>query len=620
MQESAYGLRSSLHRIFYLPDILPIIILLSEKNQLTCLPVYVKKTIPLTLQKGMIMYQFQCFGKSVCKRPVILLLLLTLLTAGCSKVAYNYSPYQKGYVWEGNMKDGRSLYLIRENDSDPMSGHCFIYDENAVVDFIPFQADVYGKTQIQTDSQTYISRIRPAKKGHSLKLYLPPIPEYGIRRQQVDMKYHDLTEQHFICTERYSEQRFDSIVVQKDIMYGKAPGFYTSQPIDSIPHGDNRAYLRLIWNDVKQAYTERKEVPLLMDIYQPYDPSGSPKPVFMFIHGGGFFFGDKENRLQQGLTEDLVKRGYTVVSINYRLGSTIYGVRSVEKLIYSGVQDARAALRYLTHHSAELGIDPHQIYIGGSSAGAITSLYTAFMDNDENFQSTERRRIQKELGDINTSGNDLKDIYSVAGVVSMWGAVVDLDIIDWRNADIPVVFFHGTADNIVPIDSGLPFQHKVDIQAYNRLSENWQLYGSQSIYNHMQALGMPAKLYIFEGYGHEPQINPDNTVNENMETIKRGMENFMYKSSHNENRNFNITGPKTIYPDSPACIYTLQNGAGNKIKWNIEGGMQIERISSSVKVVWDGKETEGIITACVTDDSGESEQIEMRVKILAEKE
>src|SRR4051812_41030771 len=46
-------------------------------------------------------------------------------------------------------------------------------------------------------------------------------------------------------------------------------------------------------------------------------PGGPPRPLLLWIHGGAFMGGDKaENEVIWG---ELIKRGYAVASINYRL-------------------------------------------------------------------------------------------------------------------------------------------------------------------------------------------------------------------------------------------------------------------------------------------------------------
>jgi acetyl esterase/lipase len=96
-----------------------------------------------------------------------------------------------------------------------------------------------------------------------------------------------------------------------------------------------------------------------LDIYWP-DAGNGPFPVILAIHGGAFRFGDKGddqlNPMLQGL-----KRGYAVVSINYRM--------SGEAQFPALVHDAKAAVRWVRAHAADLMLEPQRIAAWGGSAG-----------------------------------------------------------------------------------------------------------------------------------------------------------------------------------------------------------------------------------------------------------
>ncbi|NMA25554.1 MAG: carboxylesterase family protein, partial [Clostridiales bacterium] len=55
----------------------------------------------------------------------------------------------------------------------------------------------------------------------------------------------------------------------------------------------------------------------LLDIYLPPEGSG-PFPTLVYIHGGGFFMGDKRDA-QLHCPYDGINRGYAVASVGYRL-------------------------------------------------------------------------------------------------------------------------------------------------------------------------------------------------------------------------------------------------------------------------------------------------------------
>ena len=59
---------------------------------------------------------------------------------------------------------------------------------------------------------------------------------------------------------------------------------------------------------------------LLLDIYFPSLDTLKKRPLVVFLHGGGFKNGDKAQGYPLLFCQGLVKRGYVVSSINYRLG------------------------------------------------------------------------------------------------------------------------------------------------------------------------------------------------------------------------------------------------------------------------------------------------------------
>lgn len=95
---------------------------------------------------------------------------------------------------------------------------------------------------------------------------------------------------------------------------------------------------------------------LLLDIYLPKN-TPKPYPVVVWIHGGGWQSGSKDNpNGTQMLTE-----GFALVSINYRL--------SGQAIFPAQIHDCKAAIRWIRANAALYGFDPARIGVFGSSAG-----------------------------------------------------------------------------------------------------------------------------------------------------------------------------------------------------------------------------------------------------------
>jgi acetyl esterase/lipase len=101
-----------------------------------------------------------------------------------------------------------------------------------------------------------------------------------------------------------------------------------------------------------------------LDIYLPDEGEG-PFPVIVWIHGGAFMGGDKAD-VQVLPSLDGLKRGYAVVSIDYRL--------SGEAGFPALVSDAKAALRWIRANAQTYHLDPSRIAAWGGSAGGYLAL------------------------------------------------------------------------------------------------------------------------------------------------------------------------------------------------------------------------------------------------------
>ncbi|MBK7711187.1 MAG: alpha/beta hydrolase [Bacteroidales bacterium] len=96
-----------------------------------------------------------------------------------------------------------------------------------------------------------------------------------------------------------------------------------------------------------------------LDIYLP-DNYFQPLPVIVSIHGGAFMMGDKQDSQLDPMLEGL-KRGYAVISVNYRL--------SDESKFPALVHDVKAAIRWIKANSARYNLNPGRIAVWGGSAG-----------------------------------------------------------------------------------------------------------------------------------------------------------------------------------------------------------------------------------------------------------
>ena len=556
---------------------------------------------------------------TLCAIAILLLSCKTRkipVTSEESVLLNNYSGLPKNAIFYGKMNNGNSLYLIRQNEnSTKMEGFCFVDKGLAIAELLLFSADSTGKTTFFYDNNHYLGKMVVNPKEKELQLTFPEIQSLKIDTQTIGLIYRDTIPEEVHCLEFFKDFVFDDTKVSTNIEYGKAIGYYTSRRFDPASEDGKMAKDaatiiyerwkgRLGFGDMKKEMRSLK-----MDIYSPKNNKNNKLPLFLFVHGGAFLFGDKKNDLQQAITNHLVRKGFVVASINYRMGSLLSTGEAINETFHLNVQDTRAALRFLINNK-EVKIDENQIYLAGSSAGGIIALTTTFTDNSEVSAS-----VKKKLGGLDDSGNDLKADIKIAGVVSMWGAVTDLKIV---NSPIPTLLFHGTEDKMVPCGRGMPFQNFLEnidkktkelfnIKITDITSEIFSLYGSCSIYEHSKKQKYPVKYVPFVGYGHDVHFNRENGSfnNENATIICNEIGDFMFENVSKYYFNYTLTGIENIEKQGIAPVYFLRGEVKNAlVQWHVEGGFITDKTNDSIRVIWFDTYETGTVTACITNENG----------------
>jgi para-nitrobenzyl esterase len=113
---------------------------------------------------------------------------------------------------------------------------------------------------------------------------------------------------------------------------------------------------------------------LTVNVWTPSSTDGAPRPVMVWLHGGGWTMGSANSPMYDGAA--LARRGdVVVVGVNHRLGALGYlylGEVGGEELAASGssgVLDLVAALEWVRDNIAAFGGDPGNVTIFGESGG-----------------------------------------------------------------------------------------------------------------------------------------------------------------------------------------------------------------------------------------------------------
>ncbi len=195
--------------------------------------------------------------------------------------------------------------------------------------------------------------------------------------------------------------------------------------------------------------------------------SGEPRPVLLYIHGGGWVGGQKESMFAHFIP--WLEMGYSVVNVEYRMGQVA--------LAPGAVEDCRCALRWLITNADTYNLDPQRIVVSGHSAGGHLSLTTGLLPASAGLD----KRCPVPVPPADSSEPEMP----VAAVVNWFGITDVHDLIEGENAKTyavqwlgslpdkeavakrvspmtyvraglpPVLTIHGDADPIAPYQQGV---------------------------------------------------------------------------------------------------------------------------------------------------------------------
>jgi len=235
-------------------------------------------------------------------------------------------------------------------------------------------------------------------------------------------------------------------------------------------------------------------IQLDMDIYEPNGDTETARPLIILAHGGSFIGGDKSDASIVDLCDRFAKKGFVCASIGYRTGMWPIDSVNAVKAVMRAVQDMKGAVRFFYEDAANADaykIDTTQIFIGGSSAGAVTALHYAYLDKEcelEEFMSTSDIT---SLGGLEGNSGNAGYSTEVAGVINLCGAIARYG---WIEAgDVPLVSLHGNEDDVVPYGRG-----EASVSGFGIM----YLDGSRMIDEHAGTIGVQSNFFSHYGGGH----------------------------------------------------------------------------------------------------------------------
>ena len=183
--------------------------------------------------------------------------------------------------------------------------------------------------------------------------------------------------------------------------------------------------------------------------------------------------------VEVGTTADLRAKYPQAEFVDARGGVIMPGLINAHTHIYSALArglsiQGYSATNFLNDNAAELGINPSNIVIAGSSAGAIIAMQAEY-----------------EICNGTSWTSVLPEGFRYAGVMSFSGAILSREgKVDYRlHSPAPTLMLHGTADELVP---------------YRQIAIlHLGFFGGGKLVERFQKFGYNFNMYHFIGYGHE---------------------------------------------------------------------------------------------------------------------
>ena len=251
-------------------------------------------------------------------------------------------------------------------------------------------------------------------------------------------------------------------------------------------------------------FVQRDTCDLYMDVYDPAPGSqtsidGKNKPTIIFMFGGGFIGGTRDNPSYHKWFRQMTDAGYRIISIDYRLGLKgsnkvgIAQVNAIDKAIHMVVEDLFSATNFILENAEQLGVEPDNIVISGSSAGAISAMQAEY-----------------EISNRTSWASALPQGFDYAGVMSFAGAILSREgKVDFKNNPAPILMLHGTADKLV--------EYK-QIKVFNL-----GFFGGGTLVERFKKYGLNYNMYHFIDYGHEIAGAMDTTTDIQFQFLEKNV-------------------------------------------------------------------------------------------------
>jgi acetyl esterase len=196
-------------------------------------------------------------------------------------------------------------------------------------------------------------------------------------------------------------------------------------------------------------YAERDGSELQAHVFAPEGATVSGRPAVVFFHGG---FWDTPMVTQfVPHCHHFAARGAVAVAFEYRVAS------KHQTSPIDAIEDSRAALRWLHENADLLGIDPTNIAVAGAGGGAFLALLLG-MQKDKHLQIPLKPKaliLFSALINTTPKGQLSERFPDAKTAKSLSPSSLH------RRKLPPMLFMHGKADRVTPIEEAVTFVRKM---------------------------------------------------------------------------------------------------------------------------------------------------------------
>lgn len=198
-----------------------------------------------------------------------------------------------------------------------------------------------------------------------------------------------------------------------------------------------------------------------MDVYLPANRNENDTKVFVWIHGGAWSGGDKSEFANIKPVLDTTLNNYAFISLNYRLLDVATGAHRFP----SQEEDITKALLYIKSKLSEWKVSDKVVIAGASAGGHLALLQAHKHNNDGLIKACVAYFPPTELASYFPA-----NLLSIAVLNAALNGTPDQKPEDYyqssplnfiSSGSIPTIFFHGTADEVVPISQSYQLEAKL---------------------------------------------------------------------------------------------------------------------------------------------------------------